>query len=301
MPYRLEERTFGTTAVVLGQLNDADRLALLAAKVRSIELNETLGWNGGSAFPLSDLDFNALVLLSSAEFDVESLVEAPRLERLHIGGNLRGRLDLSAFSALREFRFSIAAKKPTVDLTKLSSAKELRIVVGNLPERLLPEVSALPRLAYLELSRGSFESLSFLTGARALRYAGFSGCTRLTDIRALESLQTLEMLIFTMCRKIREFSDLSKLVGLRWLGINECRPLANLEFVRSLRKLEGLTLGGMIIEDGDLSPAKELPNLRYAVIAARRGYNVLPQDLPNDREWAEWYRRQCIQTALAQA
>ncbi len=104
---------------------------------------------------------------------------------------------------------------------------------------------------------------------------------KLQDISALEGVRdSLKALRIESCGKISDFSVLSKLENLELLELSGNNELPNLNFLRSMKKLNTFIIS-MNVLDGDLTLCKELSYVY--LMRGRKHYNLKDRDMQRGR------------------
>lgn len=191
-------------------------------------------------------------------FDLTFLKEFSYIERLAIGTDDVGPLDLTVLPNLRELTFTSHAK--TVGLNKLARLRIL--VVFKLPGKNL--VGALPDgLEDLTIRQSRIESLDGIEALKNLKRCELSFMPKLIDISALgsmdESLREIEM---KSARHISSYEALGRLSNLTILVLEGCAEISDIHWLRSLTSLQRFVFLGTRIQDGDLSIVFNMPNLK---------------------------------------
>lgn len=269
--------------------NDGNRAFLWVESARLAEYlacaraNPEYGLNLAGGFTGRDLAFlsevphvRAVTLLDIPLSSIEGLYELEHLEELLVSGP-PVQLDLARFPGLRELRCDWGPKLANLgSLRKLESLRlgKFKSRAGNLVELRLP-----PSLTELQLVQGNLRSVDGIQGLRSLRTLDLSYLPQLTDIGPLTQLVSLRELELQRCKRAVDTAVLASLKGLRKLKLFDVESVASLAFVLELPSLEFISFIGTKVQDGDLAPLAEHPNLRFAGFADSRGYTHRNEDI----------------------
>ncbi|PLX32921.1 MAG: hypothetical protein C0604_04480, partial [Clostridiales bacterium] len=125
-------------------------------------------------------------------------------------------------------------------LDKYGEAESLTIE-GSVKE--LDYISELEGLKYLSVLNSGIDDLRSLEKLKNLKILVVSGCDEIRDVSPIGELPKLESLVFRHCNSLEDIGPLSKLVNLRYIIMS----------------------GNINVED--ISPLAELPNLEYVNIS----------------------------------
>ncbi|CAN1270496.1 Disease resistance protein L6 [Linum perenne] len=101
------------------------------------------------------------------------------------------------------------------------------------------------------VSLRQFPDLSDLKNLRELK---IRYCKNLIEVKGLDRLESLEVLVLWVCRSIKKLPDLSGLKSLKKLDVSGCKQLTEVKGLGSLHSLEDLSML-------NCRSVKELPNL----------------------------------------
>ncbi|CAN1766617.1 Disease resistance protein L6 [Linum perenne] len=110
---------------------------------------------------------------------------------------------------------------------------------------------------YFRLSTDSWVSLRQfpdLSDLKNLRELKIRYCKNLIEVKGLDRLESLEVLVLWVCRSIKKLPDLSGLKSLKKLDVSGCKQLTEVKGLGSLHSLEDLSML-------NCRSVKELPNL----------------------------------------
>ena len=179
-------------------------------------------------------------------------------------------------SASRLEWFSANCKKGLKNLTALTGLKSL--ILSSYRANDLHEIIGSESLDTLSLLYCGINSLDGVKKSRALKVVKLDSCFRLTNIDSLyDSRETLQGLVITDCKNIRDYSVLSEFKNLTRLSIHGAGEIPSISFIDRLKKLRTLTLGINVI-DGNLSYCDALEHA--SIFPNRRHYNRKDENLP---------------------
>jgi hypothetical protein len=276
MSYTIGEGVTGKKAVISGVWKRELATVLQSRGTKEIQCNYAKGWKGDDiAFVASIPWLKGFSLTSYKVKDLEPLYSLKSLNFLSLAGAYSGKLDFSHFprlkycflewwpgaksvlqcSTLERAYFNCCKIKHSEELAQLRNLERLVIASGPLDE--VEHIGDLPRLDYLGLYLlRKLETLKGLAKLSRLQYLHIEGCRRIHNIAELAALPSLE---------VCNLSDNGVIESLR--------PLAK---VSSLKQL--YFTGTTVIENGDLSCIKDLPNLNRLAFANRKHYSHKRED-----------------------
>lgn len=139
----------------------------------------------------------------------------------------------------------------------------------------LTELANIPRLEWLELTQTNVQTLAGIETLADLRYCSIAYAPQLRSLAASASgdlqLRDLEL---SKAKKIESYEPLAALRWLRRLKISSCAPLPNLQWTRGLNLLDSFSFVDTNVDDGDLTPLQDLPELRYVGSFSKKNYNL---------------------------
>jgi hypothetical protein len=263
-----------------------ERIAALNAPVEGVSLNH----------PVDDPRVlerfsNLRKLYLTQAIDRIDFSALPHLEELTIIADKTGFGNLAAAKALRSLDVLDGGLVDLTPLANLGHIEELTVYEGRL--RSIRGIENLPRLRSLNLAQLPLESIEGIGQLRDLETLSLFRLSRLTSIAEIALLPKLRKLdldglpklqdVDTVgaCPEIEELgltlkkfpsaAALSRLHKVKLLKIEESSKVATLSFVRGMPLLERFIMY-CTVDDGDLSPLAEAPNLRWIGFGDRRRY-----------------------------
>lgn len=221
---------------------------------------------------LKEYDF--LEGLEIASRDEDSYAFLKFLTKLkHLNLQNEGTIEIDLSNQINLESLSLQWRKSIVGMESCQKLKKLALV-GYSEENLLP-VKSVKNLLKLMVIDSKIKNLEGISGLAMLQHISLVHCKSLTSISELNKLQNLGILEFQTCPKIQDFELLSDLTKLESLQIIDCKIINSIKFMEKLPSLKKLFLSGNTeIEDGDLSPAK---NIADVFITPMKHYNMVIQ------------------------
>ena len=219
--------------------------------VLAVYLNSAKGWDDDDLHFLSDLG------------GVEEL-------NIITGAKVRNLKAIEKISSLEDLSLTCVSDE-TVDFLQLKNLKKCFITWWPGACSIF-KCHQLIRLYLDEIKLKSYKKLGNLKLLRALTI-GNSNIEYIEWLTCLSELRELELL---NCRKLCDFSPISKCKTITWLAIEGNKCIKDIEFLSNLRQLEVLDLS----DDGEirnLSPLKNLVNLKAFSFAGTT--NIIDGDL----------------------
>lgn len=144
--------------------------------------------------------------------------------------------------------------------------KEKEISFGRIPPS--------DKLLYLELNWANVKNFCQIQRFPSLKRLELHYCTKLESDSGLKELKdTVEHLHINQSKKLLLTDEISQLVNLKVLRLNNCGSLKSLHFLRDLPKLIDFRFVNTDILDGDLTPILDHPSLKNVGFFNKCHYN----------------------------
>ena len=177
-------------------------------------------------------------------------------------------IDYSHFPELKTLRVDGSGNLNYQSLNKL----EYLNISNNKEYRSFPDMASKDSLKSISLFSCGIKNVHGICEYSNIEKIEFSYNRSLEDLSELNTIsKSLKSLTIENCSKIKDFSFLEKLTGLRYLCLLGRNQLRNLEFIYSMPELEYFRFS-MDVENGDLSPCIRIPKI-YCM-RHRRNYNM---------------------------
>lgn len=216
------------------------------------------------------------------------LYSVPFIEQLQLDtDNFAGKLDLSCLPALKDLVFTYSD-----NIYGLQTLEQLeRLVVFRVKTANKDLAGVLPsNIRDLAIRQSPLESLSGIEELKLLEKCELSYLPKLQDVSALAALKgSLRFLDIQNAKRITNPHTLGALENLDELRIWQCKSMPSIGWLRSLKRLRRFVFMDTRIEDGDLSPLLELPNLEDAPGGYLKHYR------PSMKEVEETLKRRQLQ------
>lgn len=152
-----------------------------------------------------------------------------------------------------------------VHLQRCRELRQLRAWGFKPKSKDLTELASIVRLEWLTLTKTNLASLAGIESLEDLRTLEIAYAPELKSLLALSSGEVqLRELDISHAKKIASYEPIQKCRWLRSLKLSSCAPLADLNWLTPLQRLEFLSFVETNVESGDLQPLLKLPELRYA-------------------------------------
>ena len=121
---------------------------------------------------------------------------------------------------------------------------------------------------------GGAEVSSLFLQTRQVRELLLLYCRKLTEIDGLDRFERLKWLVIDGSKAIQDFRVVSALPDLEVLNLSGSGKIKSLAFLRPLKKLRAFCFAGSTtsVEDGELSPLEDLPELSMLMFGPRKHY-----------------------------
>ncbi len=253
--YKILIRTDGSKEFMI----DSDRLELCIEyikrmDIRLIGINSFLGYKKSEISFLSELtDFVEGIIIQENFLDISVLNSLHKLKTLGFGDNKKTIIDLSNFPELESLACDYS--KRLLSLESCEQLRSLTLTGFKSSDQTLESIPRLTSLTTLDLFITNINSFVGIDRFPFLKELTLFRANRLEDISALKDVRnTLAMIEFDACKRIRSYEPLAEITNLKKLIISKSAPIASLSFVKSLPKLEFISFVGNNVVDGDLSP-----------------------------------------------
>jgi hypothetical protein len=156
----------------------------------------------------------------------------------------------------------------------------VRVNILDYPSNDLTTWKQSKRLNELLLSSKRLETLSGIDRFPHLSRLRLFRCSKLRSLGAITASISIQKLRIDRCPNILDLSPISYLSELKELEIEDCADIASVAPIAECRNLELLQIAGnTTVLDGDFSNLCKLPKLKRVLIARRKHYTHLPDDL----------------------
>lgn len=238
--------------------------------LRYVDINSFLGYKATDISFLRELsDFVEGITVPETRYDISVLNELHRLVFLGFADDKKTIIDLSNFPNLSTLACEYS--KRLLSLESCEQLQNLTLTGFKSRDKTLSEIPPLSSLKRLDLFVTNINSLIGIGNFPHLEELTLFKAPRLEDISALKDIKdTLTMIEFDSCRRIRNFDVLGDLTNLKKLIIGSSGSIPSLSFVTSLTNLEFLSFVGTNVLDGDLSPTI---GLKYVGFENKRHYS----------------------------
>ncbi|RSM67516.1 hypothetical protein DMH04_48910 [Kibdelosporangium aridum] len=188
--------------------------------------------------------------------DASGVAAVPGLQELSLPADYSGPLDLSGLTGLESLSMPYSPAVASLPaLTRLRS-----LMIWFWPKRVgLDVLGPKPELTELrlEFKRGvSLSSAALATAPKLRKLSLYNG--ELTDVDGLSGLADMREMSF-FGTKIGRIDFVAGMPRLFWLWLEKCGDIADIEALRGHTSVKHLTLTGVQIISGDLSPLLDLP------------------------------------------
>ncbi|CAN1270500.1 Disease resistance protein L6 [Linum perenne] len=175
------------------------------------------------------------------------IFQAPNL------ANLDGLQNLELLKELTVQACAVLGKLPSLE--KLTKLNKLEIGWCGALAKIHGMGELGESLSHLEIiSCSSLVDMEDLSDLKNLRELKIRYCKNLIEVKGLDRLESLEVLVLWVCRSIKKLPDLSGLKSLKKLDVSGCKQLTEVKGLGSLHSLEDLSML-------NCRSVKELPNL----------------------------------------
>ena len=254
--------------------------ALVAAKenqIKELELNHAKGWRRTELLFLRDLE-DRLRSFSILDFNIDDISPVnclSQLRVLRINTYCNTRIDFNLFPHLRYCYLEWRAKASSV----FEHAGIEKLFINKYPKRDFDAFSAMSGLRELSLTSSKLETCAGIEYLAKLSFLGIYFARKLRTIDGIQNLKMLTKLEINNCPSLHDISLVGELLKLEHLALCTNQKIDTIKSLRNLKNLETfLFYESTNIEDGDLSPLEELPNLKTVAFQERSHYTHTRND-----------------------
>jgi Leucine-rich repeat (LRR) protein len=214
------------------------------------------------------------VEIMSRVSDLCALHSLVNLKYLLISDNQKP-LDFSCFTELESLYAEWSSKFENIahcrNLKRIS-LRRYQSKHGN-----LSDLSGLAHLEEVGIVQSPIVSLRGLGELERLKKLELSHLGKLTLIDEIDrNAESLEFLMFSVCRKIRNHAFVRVLRKLRVLAFNDCGEMPSVAFVRQMPTLKDFRFVNTNVLDGDMAPCAGVDNASFF---KKRHYSHSPEEI----------------------
>ena len=271
VPFIVEAGNFGPRITVTGPWVPAIAEYMHREHVDELYLNQGRGWRGSTLSFLETVP--ALSSFSILDFrieDVSAIQSLATLRALDVSTYCETTIDFSMFPNLERCVFYWRSGSES-----LFESSGLRSLFLHRYDGVSSEaLSRLTGLEWLSVANSDIQEIEYLAILRNLKFLGLYNLRRLTSLRGLQCLTQLDVFELNGCKQVNRIDEVSDLVNLRQLQLNDDGLIASFAPLRALVALEQILFyESTDVADGDLAPLRALPRLRRVSFRNRRHYS----------------------------
>lgn len=266
------ESDMGRCLVLKAPWSDSFIDVIRKENIAVLRLAESMGWKGGDiAFleKLQDVGLRGVEVYAWGVKDITPLQFIPDLEYLGLQCEFTKASDFSNFKQLKICKLLWRPKANTV--FDSPGLKLLNIV--NYPDEDLNSLKNLTGLRRLQITSRKLVSLAGIELLKGLRVLDLAECPRMESFAGIGACQELQVVELENCKKVDDISCLGELENLRDVVLTDCGKINSLQPLSKCRLLESLIFAGDTnVEDGELTPLLDIPELKKMWFVDRRHY-----------------------------
>lgn len=245
-----------TTLILSGHNLEEELKELTKRNIRGISLN----W-GFCGNRIKDLDFLKdypfinHVSIIDPDFNYDGLYYLKDLQYLQIVG--KKRLDFSQFTSLHTLITNIPSSFSFPQSLRVLHLWDMKFKTFDLSGINFPE-----KLEELEIHKSNLRTLTGLPGN--INHFGILYCRNLNSLDGLAKCKNnLEYLLFQHCPHLSDYKDLEECHFLKKMIITSCSEIPDVDFVKTMKRLEHCSLYNTRIVSNDLSPLFSVPSVFF--------------------------------------
>ena len=271
----------------LGQTPEGDHLsmrlpwtdalagAIRIDEVRHINLYADIVGNRDTDFLVNFPQLRGFSCFGRKGICLDGLRFTPKLKRLNLVNCLRfENMPNDAHPDLSELvidcRYNHGKNPWALQFQRLSEA----VLLGAKAD-FVEQLTAANPLQKLDLTQGGLRTTAVIHGLQQIRELSLWGLRSLVDIDGLSRDGALSSLEITACRKVTSLDPLLKIGTLKRVVLERTGSFTSITNSRFLRSIEFLVLQeGVTIEDGNLHPLLDAPQLKWVGYVNKRHYSI---------------------------
>lgn len=267
------EDDFGRCLVLKAPWSDDFIEVIKKENISVLRLTESMGWKEKDISFLESLKGTGLRGVEIYAWDVKDITplhHLPDLERISIDCLFTKAPDFSTFRQLTHFFLHWRPKAKSVfDCSGLK-----RLNVTGYPAEDLQDLKNMAELRRLQIMSRKLVSLAGIESLQSLRTLDLAECPKLESLTGIEKCQELQEVELENCKKVNDVSNLGELTNLRDVVLTDCGKIKSLQPLAKCRLLERLLfVGDTNVEDGELTPLLDMPELKRMWFADKRHYS----------------------------
>lgn len=266
------ENDMGRCLVLKAPWSDGFIDIIRKESISVLRLTESMGWKGNDISfleELQDVGLRGVEVYAWGVKDITPLQFIPGLEYLGLQCEFTKAPDFSNFDQLKICKLLWRPKAQTV--FDCSGLKLLNVV--NYPDEDLKNLKNMTGLRRLQITSRKLVSLAGIESLKGLRILDLAECPKLGSLTGIEKCQELQVVELENCKKVDDVSSLGELASLRDVVLTDCGKVKSLQPLAKCRLLESLTFAGDTnVEDGELTPLLEIPELKKMWFVDKRHY-----------------------------
>lgn len=261
----------GRCLVLTVPWSDSFKKIIEKENISVIRLSNSAGWKGDSISFLADLTgLRGVEIYAWGVKDLTPLQSIPNLEYIGLQCEFTKSPDFSVFTNLKICKLFWRPKAKSI-FTCLG-LRFLNIV--NYPSSDLQDIRQLESLERLQLTSKKLTTLSGIENLQSLSVLDLAGCSKLGSISGVNKCHKIYEVEIEGCKGFNDVSFLGELPKLKKLMLEDCGKIKSLCSLAKCQFLESLIFSGDTdIEDGELTPLLEFPNLNKVWFADREHYS----------------------------
>ncbi|MGY8773176.1 hypothetical protein [Spongiibacter tropicus] len=266
------ENGMGLALVLKGPWSD-DFIGIIKKEhISVLRLSYSAGWKGENISFLENLQGIGLRGVEVYAWDIKDITPLefiPDIEYLGLQCQFTKAPDFSGFRRLKICKFQWRPK--AISIFNCSNLEVLNII--NYREENLKILKNMPDLKRLQITSRKLTSLTGIELLEHLRILDLAECTNLKSLDGIEKCKKLQIVELENCKRVSDVSSLGALANLRQLVLTNCGHIISLQPLTKCLLLERLTFNGDTnVEDGELTPLLDIPELKQIVFVDRQHY-----------------------------
>ena len=266
------ETTKNVVMALTGQWKDSFRSEIENKNVEYLRLSAANGWKE------TDITFlNTLKNLKGIEIynwevnDILPIQQLTQLEFISLECDFRKPIDFTLFPNLKTCQ--ITWKAGAKSIFQCKNIEHLNI--ANYPAEDLTSINCHQELKILQLTSKKLNNLKGIDKFASLECIDLFECPNLQSFSMIESVESLRHLEVESCKGFKDIEPIGNLINLNVIVLNDCGKIESISPLKNCLSLEKVFFSGStVIEDGDLSMLKSLPNLRIVRFVDRKHYSI---------------------------
>jgi protein phosphatase 1 regulatory subunit 7 len=260
------------TMLIKGPWHDSFSQFILDNNIKALYLNFAHKWSCDDYSFLRNLkSIERLGILDAPSTGLEAIEEMDSLVDLSLNTYFKSKIDFTKLSKLKYCSLDWYKGTETI----LNATSLTHLYIDEFKTKDFSKLANLKNLEILAIKNSNIEDISCLSGLINLKKLELINCKKLTDFTPLTKLKTLEWLRIDGTKEVGNIEFVRNMASLKIFSVCDTNNIESIEPLKDLTGLKAVAFVGnkTTIVDGDLSYLTKLPNLALLWFGSRKHYS----------------------------